>query len=85
MNKRIFSIILTLIMLVALIPAGAINASAAGASVSEDAITVIKQWEGFSKLCTNGYTGYGTKCTKTGDHADHITGEKKLTQLCARN
>ena len=80
MNKRILSFVLTLIMLVALIPAGAINASAAGASVSENAITVLKQLEGYSKLCVNGYTGYGTKCEKTGKHDDHITTEKEADE-----
>ena len=79
MNKRILSFVLTLIMLVALIPAGAINASAAGASVSENAITVLKQLEGYSKKCVNGYSGYGTLCTKSGAHgtADHDTTEKE--------
>ena len=77
MNKRILCVILTLIMLVSLVPAGAISASAASLSASEKAITVLKQLEGYSKYCTNGYTGYGTLCTKTGNHAKHVTTEKE--------
>lgn len=77
MNKRILSVVLSLIMLISLVPAGALTASAAGLSVSENAITVLKQLEGYSKYCEKGYTGYGTLCTKSGDHDDHITSEKE--------
>ncbi len=77
MKKRILCVMLSLIMLVSLVPAAALTASAAGLSTSESAITVLKQLEGYSKYCKNGYTGYGTLCTKTGDHADHITSEKE--------
>ena len=77
MKKRILCAILTLIMLVSMVPATALTASAAGTTVSESMITVLKQLEGYSKKCENGYTGYGTLCTKTGDHAGHTTSEKE--------
>ncbi len=79
MKTRILCVILSLIMLVSLVPAAAINASAAGRSTSADAVLVLKQLEGYSKYCTNGYTGYGTLCTKEGDHAGHVTSEKEAS------
>ena len=75
MTKRLLCALLTVMMLVSLVPATALTASAAGISTSESAITVLKQWEGYSKNCVNGYTGYGTKCTKEGDHSTHVTTE----------
>ena len=77
MNKRILSVILTLIMLVSLVPAGAINASAASLSVSEDAITILKQLEGYTKSCNGkgSITGYGTVCTD--NNCDGIHNEKE--------
>ena len=57
MKKRIVCVLLALIMLVGLVPATAISASAANYSTSERAITVLKQMEGYSKYCnSNGYT-----------------------------
>ena len=73
MKKRIFSFILTLIMLVSLVPAGAISASAASLTVSEKAITILKQLEGYTKACNGkgSITGYGTVCTDSSAHTSH--------------
>lgn len=74
MKKRIVCVLLTLIMLMSLVP---LSASAAGMSISESAITILKQLEGYTTKCnTNGYTGYGTKCTEKGTHGSHTTTEK---------
>ena len=64
MKKRFLCALLTLIMLVSLVPATALTASAAGYTTSEAAITVLKQMEGYKKECVNGYTGYGTRCAE---------------------
>jgi len=92
MKKRIMCAMLTLIMLVSLVPMGA---SAAGKSISESAITVLKQLEIYDSACTQHGTeyrnGYGTICTLSGDHAKHKINEKaadkalraKLTELDA--
>ena len=79
MKKRIFSVLLALIMLVSLVPATAISASAASYSISERAITVLKQLEGYSKYCNNnGYIGYGTLCQGSGAHGgNHAMTEKQ--------
>ncbi len=70
MKKRILCAILTLILLVSLVPATALTASAANRKVSEGAITVLKQLQGYSSMCSNkGYTGYGTPCTFTNETA----------------
>ena len=62
-------------MLVSLVPATALTASAATLKTSERAITVLKQLENFSGSCdANGYTGYGTRCTAKGTHG---TGDEK--------
>lgn len=69
MKKRIFSVVLALIMLVSLVPAAAISASAATYSISEAAITVLKQMEGYERKCDDkGYIGYGTLCEEKGPH-----------------
>lgn len=61
--------ILSLVLLVGLIPAMAIPASAASNAVSDEAITVLKKLEKFSAHCDeNGFIGYGTKCTEKGPH-----------------
>ena len=71
MKKRIVCALLTLILLLGLVPATALTASAASLKTSEAAITVLKQLEGFSSKCdVNGYIGYHTKCTKKGAHGD---------------
>ncbi len=78
MKKRILCVVLSLIMLVSLVPAAALTASAAGQSTSESAITILKTLEGYSQKCTSaGYTGYGTLCTKSGAHTGHTTSEKE--------
>lgn len=65
MKKRILCAILSLILLVSLIPTGTLTASAASNSVSERAITVLKQLQGYKSTCSSkGYWGYGTKCTE---------------------
>ena len=72
MKKRIMCALLTLIMLVSLVPMGA---SAAARSISESAITVLKQLEKYSATCTQYGSeyrnGYGTICTRSGPHAAH--------------
>ena len=64
MKKRIACLLLALVMLVGLIPATAIRASAADLSVSEAGIRVIKQHVGFHKnayATSSGWRiGYGT-------------------------
>ena len=63
MKKRIVCVLLTLIMLISLVPATAITASAATNAISESAIYVLKQLEGYKKTCDGtGYIGYGAKC-----------------------
>lgn len=79
MNKRIVCVLLTLIMLVGMLP---MAASAASLSVSERAITVLKQMQNYSKECTvygSEYrNGYGTICTEKGDdHTAHSISESK--------
>ena len=74
MKKRILCFVLTLIMLVSLVPVSALTADAASNAISETAIYVLKQLEGYQKTCENGYIGYGAKCPKclgkTGVNAD---------------
>lgn len=66
MKKRILCALLTLTMLLSLVP---MTASAASRSVSESAITIIKQFQPYRKGCSvNGYVGYGTKCPEKGTH-----------------
>jgi len=82
MKKRIVCAILSLILLVSLIPTGALTASAATNTVSEKAITVLKQLQGYKNTCsTKGYWGYGTKCTeKDGFPSKHGTGVHKISE-----
>lgn len=66
MSKRIACLILALIMLVGMVPAGVITANAASnRTVSENAVKFIKEWEGFKKNAywdnTQYSYGYGTK------------------------
>ncbi len=69
MLKRFTCMILSLVLLMGLIPAAAITASAASNATSDKAITILKKLESFSSTCDDdGYTGYGTKCTETGEH-----------------
>ena len=79
MKKRIVCVLLTLIMLVSLVPAAALTASAATRTTSEAAITVLKQMEGYSKNCENGFIGYGTKCPECNlkETEGHIMYEKE--------
>ena len=66
MNKRIVCVLLTLIMLLSLVPMGA---SAASKTISEAAITVLKQMTSFDDTCDH-YSGsefrigYGTVCAE---------------------
>ena len=76
MKKRIVCALLTLILLLGLVPANALTASAASLKTSEAAITVLKQLEGYSATCDSaGYIGYHTKCTKKGAHGAHTTNQ----------
>ena len=70
MKKRIVCVLLTLIMLVSLVPATALTASAASLKTSEAAITIMKKLAVFKKNCyqvpgTNEFRiGYGTICSE---------------------
>ena len=70
MKKRIVCVLLTLIMLVGMLP---LSASAAGHSISENAITILKQLEGYKTNCGGKGTtfGYGTICTNAKDHKNY--------------
>lgn len=74
MKKRIVCALLTLILLLGMVPATALTASAASLTTSEAAITVLKQLEGYSATCNEaGYIGYHTKCESKGAHGAHKT------------
>lgn len=66
MKKRFLCAILALILIVSLVPVTAMTASAASMKTSDDAIKVIKQFEGYTKTCYKDgdrYSiGYGTLC-----------------------
>ena len=70
MKKRIVCVLLTLIMLVSLVPATALTASAASLKTSEAAITIMKKLAIFKSACyqvtgTNEFRiGYGTVCSE---------------------
>lgn len=69
MKKRITSVILACLMLVSLIPPNLVTVSAAsGHSFSEDVVTYIKSWEGFSEKAfwdvSQWTIGYGTSSTE---------------------
>ena len=89
MKKRILCFVLTLIMLVSLVPVSALTADAASNAISETAIYVLKQLEGYQKTCNNGYIGYGAKCPKclgkTGVNANvncgHVMYEKDADKI----
>ncbi len=80
MKRRLMCALLMLVMLVGLIPATALNASAASTmTTSEKGIAVIKGFEGFrayAYLDNGGYSiGYGTRCEQN-DYPNGITAEK---------
>lgn len=70
MKKRIVCVLLTLIMLVSLVPATTLTASAASLKTSEAAITIMKKLAIFKSTCyqvpgTNEFRiGYGTICSE---------------------
>lgn len=72
MKKRIVCVLLALMLLMSLVPAGALSASAAEMTVSDSGLRVIKEFEGYSNKCKWDYTqwsiGYGSKCEK--EHTD---------------
>lgn len=87
MKKRLLCLLMALLMAASLIPTAALSASAATLSVSESAIFVLKQLEGYSRYCDkNGYIGYGTPCDGKGDHGkkkhevDEIEADKALRE-----
>ena len=59
MKKRITCLLLTLVMLLSLIPAAAIPAKAAGLTVSEAGIRLIKNYVGYHKNAYETYSGSG--------------------------
>ncbi len=68
--KRMICVMLALIMLLSVMP---VSASAAGKSVSESAITVLKNLQDYTATCTHisgteYRIGYGTICTERGTH-----------------
>ncbi len=74
MKKRLICGFLALVMLMSLMP---LSASAAGMSITEAGITILKQLEGYKTTCNSlGYTGYGTLCDKTGPHGGHKIDEE---------
>lgn len=78
--KRIICGFLTVMMLVSLLAAGAVNASAASdLTTSEKAIRLLKQMEGFAKYAyrDNGQysIGYGTSCNPS-DYPNGVTEEQ---------
>lgn len=88
MKKRLLCFLMALFMAVSLVPAAALPTFAATLSVSESAITVLKQLEGYSRYCDkNGYIGYGTPCDGKGDHGgkkhevDEIEADKALREV----
>ena len=80
--KRMICVLLALIMLLGVMPA---SVSAAGMSVSENAITVLKNLQKYNgntciQVGTEFRTGYGTictTCTKAGSKQTHTYSEKK--------
>ena len=95
MKKRIVCVLLTLMLLMSLVPAGALSASAAEMTVSDSGLRVIKEFEGYSSKCQWDYsqwtTGYGTKCEEThtisnpnvGDLGGHTITEAKASEALA--
>ena len=99
MKKRIVCVLLTLIMLVSLVPATALTASAASLKTSEAAITIMKKLAIFRKNCyqvtgTNEFRiGYGTvRSMKQSMRAAMLSAvmqastpsrRRRLTRLCA--
>ena len=88
MKKRLLCFLMALFMAASLVPAAALPTFAATLSVSESAITVLKQLEGYSRYCDkNGYIGYGTPCDGKGDHGgkkhevDEIEADKALREV----
>lgn len=77
MHKRWISLILALVLILGLISGGVVTANAASAlNTSEDAIALIKKFEGFTSKPHQDYSqwsiGYGSACNKD-DYADGIT------------
>lgn len=89
--KRIICVMLTLIMLVSLVPAGAVTASAATRATSGKAITVLKEMLKFRKTCyqvqgTNEYRiGYGSICNKSHkNEGPHTINETTASNMLAQ-
>ena len=77
MKKRFVCVLLTLVMLVSLVPATALTASAASLKTSEAAITILKKLATFQSKCywVNGTSefriGYGTICNAEGHEVEY--------------
>ena len=69
MKKRFVCFLLTLMLLVSLVPATALTASAASYGISNSAITVLKKMVSYNRYCyrvadgSEFRVGYGTICT----------------------
>ena len=85
MKKRILCTLLALILLVSLVPAAALTASAATLTTSDAAIEVLKQFEGYSKYCewdnSQWSVGYGTKCDGKNHPANPSNGDEGGHQI----
>ncbi|MGM9550445.1 MAG: SH3 domain-containing protein [Faecousia sp.] len=86
MKKRIVCVLLTLIMLVSLVPATALTASAAAMKTSEAAITIMKKLTPFVEECyqvgsTNEFRiGYGTVCSEDGHKVTYKNGKVTIVE-----
>ena len=77
MKRRLLSVVLAFVILLGLLPATALTASAASSyTTSREAIEVLKEWEGYlqyAKWDNGQYTiGYGTACNP-GDYPNGIS------------
>ena len=86
--KRFVCFLLTFLMIVSLVPATVLTASAASSlKTSDRAIEMIKQFEGFSEKAyqdvggTEWYIGYGTQISDPDEYVDGITKTEATTLL----
>lgn len=80
MTRRFLSVLLAAVLLAGLLPGAVISASAASAmTTSQEAVTVLKELEGYQKMAypDNGYysIGYGTRVNKD-DYPDGVSKEE---------
>ena len=77
MMKRILSFVLAAVLLVGLVPATVLTASAADMKTSDSGISMIKGFEGFNAEAyqhgSQWYIGYGTEITDPSLYPNGIT------------